>query len=113
MSQSQTITRPTEETSTQTQDEKKNAPMYRVILWNDDHHTFKYVIHMMQKIFSYSKIKGEAIAHQVHNHGKVTVAVLPLEIAEFKRNQIRNFGPDILVDDCISSMFATIEKVEE
>lgn len=113
MSESQSITLPAEEISTQTQDERKKAPMYRVVLWNDENHTFAYVIHMMQKIFSYSKPKGETIAQQVHHHGKVTVAVLPLEIAEFKRDQIRNFGPDILVDNCISSMFATIEKVEE
>lgn len=113
MSESQSLTLPIEETAVQTEEKKKPAPLYRVILWNDDVHTFDYVIHMMQKIFGYTKIKGKAIANLVHHHGKVTVAILPMETAEFKRDQIRNFGPDILVDNCHSSMFASIEKIEE
>lgn len=99
--------------------EEKNAskprrvPRYRVVLWNDDDHTFQYVVTMMKKIFGYDKPRGMMIACGVHACGKTPVAVLPLEVAELRRDQIRQFGPDPLVEDCVASMFATIEPIDD
>ncbi|MDO4569859.1 MAG: ATP-dependent Clp protease adaptor ClpS [Planctomycetia bacterium] len=101
------------ETDTEVQEKRKKQPKYRVILWNDDDHSFEYVIRMMKKLFGYPHLHGRQIAQAVHAHGKVCVAVHPLEVAELKRNQIRSFGADELVEGCVSSMFATIEPIEE
>ncbi|MDO4550576.1 MAG: ATP-dependent Clp protease adaptor ClpS [Planctomycetia bacterium] len=97
---------------TKTRPKSKKQPLYRVILWNDDDHTFEYVILMMCQIFKYDFKKGMEIALRVHQNGKAEVAVVPLEIAELRRDQIRTFGPDSLVEDCYSSMYATIEAAE-
>lgn len=99
-------------------DEKKRAkpkrlPRYQVILWNDDEHSFEYVIRMMRKIFGYDKTRGMIIACGVHSCGKTPVATLPLEVAELRRDQIRSFGPDPLIQNCATSMFATLEPLEE
>ena len=96
----------------QTRPKRKKQPLYRVVLWNDDDHTFDYVIRMMATIFKYDKAKGAQIAMRVHHHGKTDVATEPLEIAELRRDQIRSFGADALVKDCYTSMFATVEPAE-
>ena len=91
----------------------KHLPMYRVILWNDEDHTFNYVIHMMNRIFGYDKSYGMIIATGVHSCGKIAVATLPLEVAELRRDQIRSFGPDPNLEECMTSMYATLEPVED
>lgn len=98
--------------SLKTAPKPKKQPLYRVVLWNDDDHTFEYVIIMMSRIFQYDFKKGMEIAHRVHSEGKADVAIVPLEVAELRRDQIRTFGPDSLVEDCYTSMFATIEATE-
>ena len=84
-----------------------------MILWNDNDHSFEYVIEMMSKIFRYDKTRGMIIAAGVHTCGKITVATLPLEVAELRRDQIRSFGPDPRIDESMSSMFATLEPLED
>ena len=91
---------------------RKRLPRYKVILWNDEDHTFQYVINMMRKIFGYDTTRGMIIATGVHTCGKITVATLPLEVAELRRDQIRSFGPDPFLDQSTSSMYATIERLE-
>ena len=90
----------------------KKQPLYRVILWNDDDHSFEYVIRMMSKIFHYDIPRGMEIAKRVHQLGKTDVATVSQEVAELRRDQIRGFGPDDLVKDCCTSMYATIEPTE-
>ncbi len=94
-------------------EQPKKHPRFRVILWNDDDHSFQYVVKMMNRIFGYDRARGMIIACGVHTCGKTQVALLPLELAELKREQIRNFGPDPLIPGCVSSMYATLEEVEE
>ena len=96
-----------------TNQEPKHLPMYRVILWNDQDHTFEYVINMMHRIFGYNKAQGMIIATGVHTCGKIAVATLPLEVAELRRDQIRSFGPDPFLEECVTSMYATLEPVED
>ena len=35
---------------------RKRQPRYSVILWDDDAHTYDYVIRMMQELFGYDQI---------------------------------------------------------
>lgn len=102
-----------EKTREKSRPKPRRAPRYRVILWNDDDHSFQYVIAMMKKIFGYDKSRGMIIACGVHACGKTPVAVLPLEVAELRRDQIRQFGPDPLIEGCVTSMFATLEPVDD
>lgn len=101
-----------EKTNEDSKRKPKHIPRYRVVLWNDEDHTFDYVINMMTKIFGYDKTRGMIIATGVHTCGKITVATLPLELAELRRDQIRSFGPDPDLDQSNSSMYATIERLE-
>ena len=32
---------------------KRRQPRYHVVLWNDDDHTYQYVVSMLQKLFGH------------------------------------------------------------
>jgi ATP-dependent Clp protease adaptor protein ClpS len=87
----------------------RRQPRYNVILWNDDDHSYDYVIEMMQKLFGHEKEKGYLIAKEVDKSGKAICLTTTLEHAELKRDQIHAYGPDKHIDRCKGSMSATIE----
>ncbi len=72
----------------------QRQPPYAVVLFNDDEHTFLYVIEMLMKVFGYPLEKCRALAFQVHNEGKGVVWRGVREVAELKRDQLRSAGPD-------------------
>ncbi len=87
----------------------RRQPRYHVILWNDDDHTYAYVIRMMQKLFGYQREKGFEIAKRVDTQGRAVCLTTTLEHAELKRDQIQAFGADASIPGCQGSMYATIE----
>ena len=89
----------------------KRQPRYNVILWNDDDHSFEYVIAMMAKLFGFPAPQGFQIAETVHRHGKAIVLTTTLEHAELKRDQIHAYGKDVAIAGCQGSMSSTIEAV--
>jgi len=84
-------------------------PRYHVILWNDNDHSYEYVVEMMQKLFGHPKEKGFLIAKEVDKQGKAICFTTALEHAELKRDQIHAYGPDKGIARCKGSMSATIE----
>ena len=96
------------------QDKKpKRQPRYHVILWDDQEHTFEYVIAMIQQLFGYAVEQGFHIAEEVNNRGRAIVLTTTREHAELKRDQIHAFGKDAQIKSCKGSMSATIEPVPE
>lgn len=97
-----------------TRDEKKpkRQPRYNVVLWNDDDHTYAYVIVMMMEVFGYPAEKGYQIAKSVDGQGRAIVLTTTKEHAELKRDQIHAYGKDGLIERCQGSMWATIEPEE-
>ena len=87
----------------------RKMPMYQVILWNDDDHSYDYVIEMMRKLFGHPVEKGYLIAKEVDTQGKAICLTTTLEHAELKRDQIHAFGPDKHIARCKGSMSASIE----
>jgi ATP-dependent Clp protease adaptor protein ClpS len=90
----------------------KRQPPYHVILWNDDDHSYEYVIAMLMKVFGYQPEKGFQMAKEVDTRGRVIVLTTTREHAELKRDQIHAYGKDDLVAGCKGSMRATIEPTE-
>ncbi len=89
----------------------KRQPRYNLILWNDDDHTYAYVIAMLMELFGYPPEKGFQMAKEVDTTGRVIVLTTTKEHAELKRDQVHAYGTDALVDGCQGSMWATIEPV--
>jgi ATP-dependent Clp protease adaptor protein ClpS len=93
------------------QSEPKRQPRYNVILWNDDDHTYEYVIAMLMELFGYPPEKGFMMAKEVDTTGRVVVLTTTKEHAELKRDQIHAYGKDAYISACKGSMKATIEPV--
>jgi len=107
---------PVEKTDLKPQQEKrqqpKKQPRYHVVLWDDDDHTYDYVIKMMRQLFRYSMERAFEIACQVDKTGRAICLTTTKEHAELKRDQIHAFGRDTLLARCKGSMSATIEPAE-
>jgi len=97
-----------------TKDDKKprRQPRYQVILWNDEDHSYAYVIVMLMELFGHPAEKGYQLAKDVDANGRTAVLTTTLEHAELKRDQIHAFGRDGLIDVCCGSMWSTIEPIE-
>ena len=97
-----------------TKDDKKprRQPRYQVILWNDEDHSYAYVIVMLMDLFGHPAETGYQLAEEVDKKGRTVVLTTTLEHAELKRDQIHAFGRDGSIDDCCGSMWSTIEPIE-
>jgi ATP-dependent Clp protease adaptor protein ClpS len=65
-----------------------------VVVFNDEQHTFQYVVETFMKVFGYPLEKSYSLAAQIHNSGRGIVWSGSKEVAELKRDQIRSAGPD-------------------
>ena len=108
------VAEPAERTVPRRRDDtaRKPQPRYNVILWDDDDHTYAYVIAMLMELFGYPIEKGAQMAEEVDTTGRVIVLTTTKEHAELKRDQIHAYGRDRHIDGCLGSMWATIEAVE-
>ena len=99
-------------------DERANSrpmrqPRYHVVLWNDEDHTYEYVIVMLRELFGNPVEKGMLLATEVDTSGRAVVLTTTREHAELKRDQIHAYGKDPLMGRCDGSMSASIEPAEE
>lgn len=90
----------------------KRQPPYHVILWNDDDHSYQYVIDLLAAIFGHTAERGYQLAKEVDTQGRTIVYTTTLERAELKRDQIHAFGKDRAIAACKGSMKATLEAAE-
>lgn len=89
----------------------KRQPRFHVILWDDDDHSYEYVILMMRQLFGHTFDQGFKIANKVDSDGRCVCLTTTREHAELKVEQIHGFGKDFLIPRCAGSMSATIEAV--
>jgi ATP-dependent Clp protease adaptor protein ClpS len=80
-----------------------------VILWDDDDHSYEYVVTMMQRLFGFTIERGFLIAREVDTSGRAICLTTTKEHAELKRDQIHSFGRDNLIERSKGSMSASIE----
>ena len=96
----------------QTDNKPKRQPRYNVVLWNDEDHTYEYVMLMLLELFGIALELGFKLATKVDNNGRAICLTTTREHAELKRDQIHAYGKDELIANCQGSMYATIEPVE-
>lgn len=89
----------------------KRQPRYNVILWNDDDHTYEYVIKMLKELFGHEEERGMLIATEVDKTGRAICLTTTMEHAELKRDQIHAYGAEKGNAKSKGSMSATIEPV--
>jgi len=97
---------------TEVQSRPRQQPRYSVVLWNDDDHTYVYVVNMLAELFGFVPERGFEVAKEVDLSGKAVVITTTMEHAELKRDQIHAYGKDGFIKQCKGSMWCTIEPVE-
>ena len=94
------------------ENQTKLQPPYHVVLWNDDDHTYDYVVEMLGKLFGHDVPTAFRMAQEVDSVGRCNVFTGTMEKAEFKRDQIHAYGADPKIARCKGSMSASIEPSE-
>ena len=89
----------------------KTIPLYRVVLLDDNDHTYDYVIEMLQKIFIFSLEQAYRHAEEVDRMGRTVLITCELPQAKFARDQIHAYGPDHRLARSKGPMSAIIEPV--
>jgi len=87
----------------------KLAPLYHVVLLDDDDHTYEYVIRMLGTVFGFDAERGMEHAREVDQTGRTVLLTTTRERAELKQEQIHTFGPDPLLPRSKGSMRAVLE----
>lgn len=92
---------PITKTDTDTDSDKKpkRQPPYAVIIENDDHHTFEYVIEILLKIFNKNKEDALQMTLDIHTKGRKHVWTGTKELAELKVEQVKKFGNDMYAEE--------------
>ncbi|MBM3725184.1 MAG: ATP-dependent Clp protease adaptor ClpS [Acidobacteria bacterium] len=85
------------------------APLFNVVLLDDDEHTYDYVVEMLQALFFLSKSRAYDHAVEVDSAGRTVVLTCELEPAEFARTQIHGYGADRRMPNSKGSMSAILE----
>ena len=85
---------PSDGTTVLTRPESKTerAPMYKVLLINDDYTPMEFVVAVLEQIFRLSKESAVTLMLAVHNNGVGVAGVYTYEIAETKAQQVINMA---------------------
>jgi len=89
-----------------------HVPRYHVVLFDDDDHTYEYVIEMLMALFGHGLQTAYEMASTVDRAGRVVVDTTTQERAELKRDQIHAYGPDWRIPHCTGSMSADVEAAD-
>ena len=80
-------TKPREREETRT----RRVPPFHVILENDDHHSFEFVMGVLQKALGYNQQKCFQLTMLAHESGQAIVWTGTKEVAELKMEQLQSF----------------------
>jgi len=88
------------------------APRWSVVLLDDDHHTYEYVIEMLGALFGHRLQAAYRMAQEVDATGRVIVWTGSREVAEFKQERVHGYGADVRIPQCKGSMSAVLEAAQ-
>jgi ATP-dependent Clp protease adaptor protein ClpS len=103
------MAKPAVSPETEVVEQDRLVPLYRVVLLDDNDHTYDYVIEMLQKIFIFTLEQAYRHAEEVDRRGRTVLITCELPEAEFARDQIHSYGPDWRLPRSKGSMSAVVE----
>lgn len=72
------------ETISETRQQTKKPPMYKVLFHNDDYTTMEFVVSVLMTIFHHSEASSFKIMMHIHTNGIGVAGVYTKEVAETK-----------------------------
>ncbi len=106
---SSTLERP----STETRERQEQAPLFHVVLLDDDDHTYDYVVEMLVRLFCMSESAAFQHAVEVDSTARTIVITCEQPAAEFARDQIHAYGADWRMPRSKGSMSAILEPAPD
>jgi ATP-dependent Clp protease adaptor protein ClpS len=106
------MAKPAVSPETEVIEQERLVPLYRVVLLDDNDHTYDYVIEMLQKIFIFTLEQAYRHAEEVDRAGRTVLITCQLPEAEFARDQIHSYGPDWRLERSKGSMSAVVEPAQ-
>ena len=103
------MSKPSVAPDTEIREANELVPLYRVVLLDDNDHTYDYVIEMLQHIFIFSLDQAYRHAEEVDRCGRTVLITCELAEAEFGRDQIHAYGRDWRLERSRGSMSAVVE----
>ena len=92
--------------------EAEAARLWRLVLIDDDDHSYEYVIEMLGAVFGYGREKAFALARIVDTQGRVTLMTGEHDACEAKQSQVHAYGADPRIPHCKGSMTAIVEQAD-
>ena len=83
--------------------------LWRLVLLDDNDHSYEYVIEMLGALFGYAPEKAFALARLVYTQGRVTLMTAAKSECEAKQSQIHSYGADPRIPHSKGSMSAILE----
>jgi ATP-dependent Clp protease adaptor protein ClpS len=77
--------------ATEEQTRTRRIPPYNVILDNDDHHSFEFVVGVLLKVLGCASEKAFQLTNLAHTSGRAVIWTGTKEVAELKVDQIQTF----------------------
>ncbi|MDF1699980.1 MAG: ATP-dependent Clp protease adaptor ClpS [Planctomycetota bacterium] len=68
------------------------APQWKVLLLDDDHTTFEFVIWLLMSLFRKPRLEAIELTYEIHQSGAALVAVANLERAELYVEQVHSLA---------------------
>jgi ATP-dependent Clp protease adaptor protein ClpS len=90
----------------------QTARLWRLVLIDDDDHSYEYVIEMLGAVFGYGREKSFALARIVDTQGRVTLMTGEKAACEAKQGQVHAYGADPRIPHCKGSMSAIVEEAD-
>jgi ATP-dependent Clp protease adaptor protein ClpS len=103
------MAKPSVSPETEVIEQERLVPLYRVVLLDDNDHTYDYVIEMLQKIFIFTLDQAYRHAEEVDRCGRTVLITCERPQAEFARDQIHGYGADWRLPRSKGSMSAVVE----
>jgi len=88
---------------------EEHAPLFHVVLLDDDDHTYDYVVEMLERLFFCSAQRAFEHAVEVDTSGRTIVITCEQPQAEFAQSQIHSYGADWRMPRSKGSMSAVVE----
>ena len=70
----------------------KRAPLYSVLLLNDDYTPMEFVVDVLERFFRMDRSAATRVMLEVHTRGKGVCGIYTFEIAETKVAQVSNYS---------------------
>ncbi|HZP40366.1 MAG TPA: ATP-dependent Clp protease adaptor ClpS [Candidatus Binatia bacterium] len=92
MGRRETEPQPGVATRTRPKAKTTRAPLYRVLLHNDDYTTMEFVVWLLQTVFHHDETTATRIMLHVHRNGIGVAGVYPYEIAETRAAKVETLA---------------------